>query len=91
MIAALVAAGKRVGITAQSHKAITNLLDKTVRGVRGGARLAFAAVQKLRRRAWAPTRPASASVDDNGDVAPLLAAGRPDRGRARPGSGPARN
>lgn len=45
MIAALVAAGRRVGVTAQSHKAITNLLDAAAaacaeRGV------PFAATQK---------------------------------------------
>lgn len=45
MIAALVDAGFRVGITAQSHKAVTNLLDKTAEAFfeRG---LPFSAIQK---------------------------------------------
>ncbi len=73
MIAALVAAGRRVGITAQSHKAITNLLDATAEAFaeRG---LPFAAIQKSDGEA-ASTRSGNRATDDNGEVARELAAG----------------
>ncbi len=73
MIAALVAAGKSVGITAQSHKAITNLLDKTAEAF-AEAHLEFSAVQKSDGEAG--SRKAGVRVvDDAGAVGPLLAAG----------------
>jgi uncharacterized protein len=73
MLAALVAAGRRVGITAQSHKAITNLLDATAEAFaeRG---LAFAAIQKSDGEA-ASTRAGVRVTDDNGEVARELAIG----------------
>ena len=73
MIAALVAAGKTVGITAQSHKAITNLLDKTAEAF-AEARQTFAAVQKSDDEAGS-AKVGVRIVDQPGDIAPLLAAG----------------
>ena len=73
MIAALVAAGKRVGITAQSHKAITNLLDQTAEAF-AEARLEFRAVQRSDGEAGS-TKTGVRVVDDTGAVAPLLSAG----------------
>ena len=73
MIAALVRAGKKVGITAQSHRAITNLLDKTSEAfVEVGQ--PFAAVQKSDGEAGS-ARTGVRIVDDSKDVAPLLAGG----------------
>jgi uncharacterized protein len=73
MIAALVAAGKKVGITAQSHKAITNLLDKTAEAF-AETHLEFAAVQRSDDEAGS-AKAGVRVVDDSGAVAPLLAAG----------------
>ncbi len=74
MIAALVRAGKKVGITAQSHRAITNLLDKTSEAfVEAGQ--PFAAVQKSDGEAGS-ARAGVRIVDDSKEVAPLLAAGQ---------------
>src|SRR6476659_9903228 len=73
MIAALVAAGKKVGITAQSHKAITNLIDKTAEAF-AEAHLEFGAVQRSDGEAGS-TKAGVRVVDDSGAVAPLLAAG----------------
>ena len=74
MIAALVKAGKRVGITAQSHRAITNLLDKTSEAfVEAGQ--TFAAVQKSDGEAGS-ARTGVRVVDDAKAVAPLLATGQ---------------
>ncbi len=70
MIAALVASGKRVGITAQSHKAITNLLDKTAEAF-AERHLPFAAVQRCDDEAGS-TRTGVRLVDDSKDVAPLI-------------------
>ncbi len=72
MIAALVAAGKTVGITAQSHKAITNLLDATAEAF-AERRQAFSAVQKSDSEAGS-TKTGVRIVDEPGAVAPLLAA-----------------
>jgi predicted RecB family nuclease len=73
MIAALVEAGRRVGVTAQSHKAITNLVDATAEAFaeRG---LPFAAIQKSDGEA-ASTRAGVRVTGDNADVARELAAG----------------
>jgi predicted RecB family nuclease len=74
MIAALVRAGKKVGITAQSHRAITNLLDKTSEAfVEAGH--SFAAVQKSDGEAGS-ARTGVRIVDDSKEVAPLLAGGQ---------------
>jgi predicted RecB family nuclease len=74
MIAALVRAGKKVGITAQSHRAITNLLDKTSEAfVEAGQ--PFAAVQKSDGEAGS-SRTGVRIVDDSKDVGPLLAGGQ---------------
>ena len=73
MIVALVAAGKRVGITAQSHRAITNLLDATAESF-AEAQQAFSAVQKSDGEAGSAT-PGVRLVDHAGSVAPLLATG----------------
>lgn len=74
MIAALVRAGKKVGITAQSHRAITNLLDKTSEAFVEAGR-PFAAVQKSDGEAGS-ARTGVRIVDDSKDVAPLLASGQ---------------
>ncbi|HEX2756657.1 MAG TPA: ATP-binding protein, partial [Candidatus Limnocylindrales bacterium] len=71
MIAALVEAGKKVGITAQSHRAITNLLDKTSEAFTEKHQ-PFAAVQKSDGEAGS-ARTGVRIVDDAKDVAPLLA------------------
>jgi predicted RecB family nuclease len=74
MIAALVRAGRKVGITAQSHRAITNLLDQTSEAfVEAGQ--TFAAVQKPDGEAGS-ARTGVRLVDDSKDVAPLLASGQ---------------
>lgn len=73
MILALVKAGKRVGITAQSHKAISNLLDKTAEAFAEDHR-EFAAVQKSDGEA-ASKKAGVRVVDDPDAVAPLLAEG----------------
>ena len=54
MICALVEAGKKVGITANSHKVIRNLLDEVVEAARQ-ASLALGCVQKVRRRSESET------------------------------------
>jgi len=73
MIAALVGAGRRVGITAQSHKAITNLMDATAEAFaeRG---LVLAAIQKSDGEA-ASTRSGVRVTGENADVARELASG----------------
>jgi uncharacterized protein len=73
MIAALVADGKRVGITAQSHKAITNLVDKTAEAF-AEAGLPFLALQKSDEEAGS-TRAGVRLFADPGDIARELAAG----------------
>jgi len=74
MIAALVRAGKKVGVTAQSHRAITNLLDKTSEAfVEAGE--PFGAVQKSDGEAGS-ARTGVRIVDDSKEVAPLLAGGQ---------------
>jgi predicted RecB family nuclease len=73
MIAALVAAGKTVGITAQSHKAITNLLDKTAEAF-AEAHQEFSAVQKSDGEAGS-SKAGVRIVEDAAAVSPLLAAG----------------
>ena len=71
MIAALVKCGKRVGITAQSHRAITNLLDRTSEAfVEAGQ--TFSAVQKSDGEAGS-ARTGVKLVEDPKAVAPLLA------------------
>lgn len=73
MIAALVGAGKRVGITAQSHKAITNLVDACAEAFaeRG---VPFAAIQRSDGEAGS-TRSGVRLTDDNDEVARELASG----------------
>ncbi len=73
MIAALVAGGKRVGITAQSHKAITNLVDKTAEAF-AAVGLPFAAIQKSDGEAGS-SRAGIRLLAEPGDVAKELAAG----------------
>jgi uncharacterized protein len=74
MIAALVKAGKTVGITAQSHRAITNLVDKASEAfVEAGQ--PFAAVQKSDGEAGS-ARTGVKVVSDAKEVAPLLASGQ---------------
>lgn len=75
MIAALVAAGKKVGITAQSHKAITNLLDKTAEAF-AERHLEFCAVQKSDGEAGSK-KAGVRVVDEASAVAPLLAGSFP--------------
>jgi uncharacterized protein len=70
MIAALVASGKRVGITAQSHKAITNLLDEAAEAF-AERRLPFAAVQRCDDEAGS-AKAGVRVVDDSKDVNPLI-------------------
>lgn len=67
MIATLVEAGHRVGIMAQSHKAITNLIDKTAEAFfeRG---LPFAAIQRCDEDGGS-TSGGVRLTTDNGDVA----------------------
>ena len=74
MIAALVRSGRKVGITAQSHRAITNLLDKTSEAF-VEFNQPFAAVQKSDGEAGS-ARTGVRIVDDAKDVAPLLAGGQ---------------
>ncbi|MBA2721183.1 MAG: TM0106 family RecB-like putative nuclease [Chloroflexi bacterium] len=73
MIAALVAAGKTVGVTAQSHKAITNLLDKTAEAF-AETHQEFSAVQKSDGEAGS-SKSGVRIVHDAAAVQPLLAAG----------------
>ncbi|HEY3165017.1 MAG TPA: TM0106 family RecB-like putative nuclease [Candidatus Limnocylindrales bacterium] len=74
MIASLVKAGRRVGITAQSHRAITNLVDKASEAfVEAGQ--PFAAVQKSDGEAGS-ARTGVRVVDDAKEVAPLLLGGQ---------------
>ena len=73
MIAAAVGAGKRVGITAQSHRAITNLLDKTAEAF-AETHQAFAAIQKSDGEAGS-AKTGVRIVDDPKAVATLLAEG----------------
>ncbi|HEY8987421.1 MAG TPA: AAA domain-containing protein, partial [Candidatus Limnocylindrales bacterium] len=73
MIAALVADGRRVGITAQSHKAITNLVDKTAEAF-AEIDLPFAAIQKSDEEAGS-NRIGVRIVGEPGDVARELALG----------------
>ncbi|MBA2380717.1 MAG: TM0106 family RecB-like putative nuclease [Chloroflexi bacterium] len=70
MIAALVASGQRVGITAQSHKAITNLLDETAEAF-AERHLPFTAVQRCDDEAGS-AKTGVRVVDDSKDVAPLI-------------------
>jgi uncharacterized protein len=73
MIAALVARGLRVGITAQSHKAITNLVDETAEAF-AGAHLPFAAIQKSDDEV-ASAMAGVRVTDDNAEVVRSLATG----------------
>lgn len=73
MIVALVAAGKRVGITALSHKVIRNLLDDVVRAAAAnGTRLQC--IQKIDEPSVVPD-PHIAETEDNDDVRLALASG----------------
>jgi len=73
MVAALVADGRKVGITAQSHKAITNLLDE-IGAAFAEAPLPFAAIQKSEDDA-ASALAGVRVTDDNDEVPRALAAG----------------
>jgi uncharacterized protein len=73
VIIALVAAGKRVGITALSHKVIRNLLDEVVRAARKeGVRLRC--IQKTDRESELPD-PLIEETDQNAPVRDALASG----------------
>ena len=75
MIVALVAAGKRVGVVANSHKVIGNLLDEVAEGRRsrlGQSRSASARSRRAARRRRTRPRPCST---DNADVEAALRRG----------------
>jgi predicted RecB family nuclease len=73
MIVALVAAGKRVGITATAHKAITNLVDAAVEAAAlEGVDLGVIQKGTIDSGSRAPGVRLS---NDSGEVAPALAAG----------------
>jgi uncharacterized protein len=73
MIAALVRDGRRVGITAQSHKAITNLVNEVAEAC-AELHVPFGAIQKS-DEGVASSRAGVRATDDNADVARELAAG----------------
>jgi uncharacterized protein len=77
MILALVAEERRVGIAAQSHKAITNLLMAIDEAATELGR-PYRAIQKCDRRDDAADLPAVTVADENSDVTDAIAAGRVD-------------
>jgi predicted RecB family nuclease len=74
MIVALLKAGKRVGITANSHKVITKLLDEACAAA-AAQDVAVRAVQKVGDEESGSGNPAVRVVKDNKEVAPALATG----------------
>jgi predicted RecB family nuclease len=72
MIVALLKAGKRVGITANSHKVITKLLDEAC-SVAEEQNVAVCAMQKAKDDESGSRHPAVRVVDDNGEIARALA------------------
>jgi uncharacterized protein len=74
MIVALVKAGRRVGITANSHKVITNLLDAALDAA-AEAGVALAAVQKADEDGDASRRAGVRIVSTNTEAAEAFAAG----------------
>ena len=74
MIAALVGGGFRVGITAQTHKAITNLLVKTHEAC-AEARVPFAAIQRCETGDDGAHLAGLRLAEDTGEVADGLTAG----------------
>jgi predicted RecB family nuclease len=73
MIVELVRAGKRVGITATAHKAITNLVDATI-GAAALERLDLRVIQKGTIDSGSRA-PGVTLTSESGDVAPALVAG----------------
>jgi uncharacterized protein len=71
MIVDLVRAGKRVGICAQSHKVIANLIRETVKAA-GEEGIEVACIQKVRDKSAVPD-PAISEVTDNAIVRGALA------------------
>ena len=76
MILDLVGAGKRVGVTAQSHKTISNLLEAVVEAA-SEERVVVRILQKADADDSATSR-ASAAPASNADVAAALSAGTVD-------------
>jgi predicted RecB family nuclease len=74
MIVALLKAGKRVGITANSHKVITKLLDEACAAA-AAQNVAVRAVQKVGDEESGSGNPAVRVVKDSKEVAPALATG----------------
>ncbi|HTC85869.1 MAG TPA: DEAD/DEAH box helicase, partial [Candidatus Acidoferrum sp.] len=77
MALALIAAGKRIGISAQSHKAITNFLGALDAAAREAGR-PVRVIQRCDSDDDGADFPGVDIVGDSGDVAPALAAGRYD-------------
>jgi predicted RecB family nuclease len=77
MIAALVGAGRKVGVTAQSHRAISNMLNEVARAARG-AGVTVRIVQKCDRGEDASTADGVTLTNENAEVEDGLAAGRYD-------------
>jgi predicted RecB family nuclease len=76
MIVALARAGKRVGITANSHKVITNLLDEACRAA-DAAGVSLRAVQRGRGLEDETSRHSGVAIaNDNADVVAALTSGR---------------
>ena len=67
LIVDLLAAGKKVGITANSHKVICNLLKPTVAAAKDGG-VALQAVQKVNDEDDGCNAPGRHTCDDNADV-----------------------
>lgn len=67
MIVELLAAGKKVGITANSHKVICKLLDETTATARA-AGVAFSAVQKVNDEKEGCSEPSVSLLEENKDV-----------------------
>jgi uncharacterized protein len=76
MVTALVRAGKKVGITALSHKVIRNLLNK-VMDVAAGERTSVRCIQKVDERSDEP-HPAIVEVQDNDSPLDALQSGEAD-------------
>jgi len=74
MIVRLVQAGKKVGVTALSHKVIRNLLDAVVEAAEGEERTGIRCIQKVRDPSDAP-HPSIAETTDNGEVLDALLSG----------------
>ena len=77
MIVALVGQGRRVGVTAQSHRAISNMLDEVAKAA-AEAGLTVRIVQKCDRGEDASTADGVTLTNENGEVEDGLSAGRYD-------------